>query len=208
LTRRPIRCCFGERRKRSAQIPHGSFKGGWLGKGRSRFGPDHGGCNQRTLGGAPVESSCGSRPILLVRAKDIEQDIGIDRGDHRFPRISEMNASVSKFLPRQPQTRCVGLGSFAFTAISRPRSSVNSSTVPGLTPSRSRNGFGITTCPRSATRLFSGFVLRIHEIILYDFGPWQRRRRSRRTPSPLCGSAEETRPLSRWTCSTETVRTW
>jgi len=96
------------------------------------------------FGGTPVEGNRRGRSVLLVRAKDIEQDIRINRGDHRFPRISEMNASVSKFLPRQPQTRCVGLGSVAFTAISRPRSSLNSSTVPGLTPSRSRKGFGIT----------------------------------------------------------------
>src|SRR6516225_1456883 len=42
LTRRPIRCCFGERRERNAQILHGSLKHCCLVEGRSRFGPDHG----------------------------------------------------------------------------------------------------------------------------------------------------------------------
>ena len=42
LTRRPIRSCLGERRERNAQIPHSSLKRGFLGEGRSGFGPDHG----------------------------------------------------------------------------------------------------------------------------------------------------------------------
>ncbi len=76
--------------------------------------------------------------------------VGVYRGD----RISRMKDSVSKRFPKHPYTALTESAGAALTAIRRPFSSVKSRTVPGFTPSRSLSGFGIVTCPRSATLAF------------------------------------------------------
>src|SRR5216683_1993071 len=92
---------------------------------------------------AAVFRGIAVRPTAKSERAAIALCVGVYRG-----------ASVSKLFTKHTYTELTESAGASFTAIRRPFSSVKSRTVPGFTPSRSLSGFGIVTCPRSATLAF------------------------------------------------------
>jgi hypothetical protein len=127
-------------------------------KNRCAFGPYHLRGDQASFIQAASQRPRGGRRKLRIGTEHVQQHIGIDGGDHGLPRSRAIVASASIFLPRHPYTSLTGSAPPLFTAMRRPCSSLNSRTVPGLTPSLSLRRFGIVTWPRSATRAFILFM--------------------------------------------------
>src|SRR6266567_1684899 len=101
-----------------------------------------------------LECRGGSFKVLGVRDQDVQQDVSIDRSDHR-PRMSSMNLStdeypsLAKLSAQRPFhfERLSFLGAFFSTM--EPLTTRNSTSVFGRRPNCSRMGLGIVTWPLS-----------------------------------------------------------
>jgi hypothetical protein len=155
--RRPESGRFGHRQERCRQLAHRVLKTPSIPKDGGSLGPDYFRRDQR-----PFLQRCNlsAEPDANFESapKTSSSTLVINRGDHGRRRSRAIIASVSIFLPRQPYTSLTGSALVLLIAISRPCSSLNSSTVPGVTPSQSLSRFGIVTWPRSATRAFILFM--------------------------------------------------
>ena len=76
-----------------------------IGKGGCRLAPYDGTRHHDTLGQAMPERLDRGTAEFRIGAENVEQDAGIDGGDHAAPRSSRNNASVPLPSLRQPYTR-------------------------------------------------------------------------------------------------------
>ena len=135
------------------------------------FRPDYPASNQGAFQPAAAQQAQRRWPELRVRGQNIQQNVGVDRGDHSGstvstgPRSSRMISSVDRSSLREPYSSSrASRVARDLVPIRRPSLSLsNSSTCPGRSPSRSRSGLGIVTCPFSDK---IAFILK-----MYDFLP-------------------------------------
>ena len=122
----------------------------------AEFGVNQIADHQRPGGGGSLERLHGSIAKIGVRKKNVEQNVGIDGGDH-LPRMSSMKSSTEGY-PRSPRlppqwpfhlSRSSLFG--ALVKMIEPCSTWNSTSEFGPSPNWSRMSFGIVTWPRSPT---------------------------------------------------------
>ncbi len=132
---------------------HGLTSGLLTGEKARDLGPDHFAGNQATLTDGTPKGLFGADTKGRIRAKNIEEDIGINGGYHArlFPRRRATTASVEPPRRRMPKHSSTGSLVSAFATTRRPRSSSTSNRWPARIPNRIRSALGIVIWPFSET---------------------------------------------------------
>jgi hypothetical protein len=149
-------CLHGDLAELHPEAFHGVPRRARIGKKGGDLRPYGFASDQPALGDCGPEGFFGTKTEGGVGAKYVQEDAGVNSGDHSrpFPRRRARASSVERPRVRIPKLSSTGSFVSAFATTRRPRSSSTSRRCPARIPKRTRRALGIVIWPFSDTTVF------------------------------------------------------